>query len=94
MPSFQTIVPSIVKKEQIASGLALNSTQFNLSRMLGPALAGLLMAGVGAIGCFVVSAASYIPFIMVALWILPRGLASPSAPAGHAGPPVRRLAWC
>ena len=79
MPSFQTIVPSIVKREQIASGLALNSTQFNLSRMLGPALAGLLMAGAGATWCFAVSAASYIPFILVALWILPHGVAAPSA---------------
>ncbi len=39
MPSFQSIVPSIVPREQIASGLALNSTQFNLSRILGPAIA-------------------------------------------------------
>ncbi|MCY1164736.1 H+ Antiporter protein [compost metagenome] len=71
MPSFQSIVPSIVERKQIASGLALNSTQFNLSRILGPAIAGVLLASVGAIGCFAVSAVSYIPFILVALWILP-----------------------
>jgi predicted MFS family arabinose efflux permease len=73
MPSFQSIVPSIVERDQIPSGIALNSTQFNLSRILGPALAGVLMTTVGAVGCFVVSAASYVPFILVALWILPRG---------------------
>ena len=78
MPSFQSIVPSIVGREQIAPGLALNSTQFNLSRILGPALAGVLMASVGAVGCFVVNAASYVPFIVVALWILPRR--TPCAP--------------
>jgi len=72
MPSFQSIVPSMVKHDQIATGLALNSTQFNLSRILGPALAGVLMASVGAVGCFAVSAASYVPFIVIALWILPR----------------------
>ncbi len=72
MPSFQTIVPSIVRRDQIAAGLAVNATQFNLSRILGPALAGVLMASVGAIGCFAVNAASYLPFIGVALWILPR----------------------
>ena len=71
MPSFSSIVPSIVEKQQIAAGLALNSTQFNISRIAGPAVAGVLMASVGMIGCFVVSAASYIPFIGVALWILP-----------------------
>jgi predicted MFS family arabinose efflux permease len=72
MPSFQSIVPSIVKREQIASGLALNSTQFNLSRILGPAIAGALIISVGAVGCFALNAASYVPFIVVALWILPR----------------------
>jgi predicted MFS family arabinose efflux permease len=72
MPSFQSIVPSIVRRDQIARGLALNSTQFNLSRILGPAIAGVLMASVGAVACFALSAASCIPFIGVALWILPR----------------------
>ncbi len=72
MPSFQSIVPSIVRHEQIAPALALSSTQFNLSRILGPALAGVVMASIGAVGCFVLNAASYIPFIGVAIWILPR----------------------
>ncbi len=72
MPSFQSIVPSLVTRPQIGRGLALNSTQFNLSRILGPSIAGVLIAGFGAMACFVVSAASYIPFIGVALWILPR----------------------
>jgi len=71
MPSFSSIVPSIVEPRQIASALALNATQFNLSRILGPALAGVLMASVGAIGCFALNAASYLPFIWVAIWILP-----------------------
>jgi predicted MFS family arabinose efflux permease len=73
MPSFQSITPSIVEKDQIGRGLALNSAQFNLSRILGPAIAGVLMASLGAAACFALSAASYIPFIGVALWILPRG---------------------
>lgn len=73
MPSFQSIVPTIVERDQIPSGIALNSTQFNLSRMLGPAFAGMLIAGVGLSGAFALSAASYLPFILVALWVLPRG---------------------
>src|SRR5471032_1518007 len=72
MPSFQSIVPSIVKREEIGAGLALNSTQFNLSRILGPSIAGVLMSSFGAMSCFVISAVSYIPFIGVALWILPK----------------------
>jgi MFS family permease len=72
MPSFQTIVSTLVKHEQIGVGLALNSTQFNLSRILGPAIAGVLLVSMGAVGCFAISAASYLPFIFVALWILPK----------------------
>jgi MFS family permease len=73
MPSFQTIVPTIVRRNQIAAGLALSSTQFNLSRILGPVLAGILLASLGAVACFAANALSYLPFILVALWILPRG---------------------
>lgn len=72
MPSFSSIVPTIVKRDQIASALALNATQFNLSRILGPAIAGVLMASVGAVACFAPNAASYLPFIWVVLWVLPR----------------------
>jgi MFS family permease len=79
MPSFQTIVPSIVERKQIASALALNATQFNLSRILGPTFAGILMASIGAVGCFVLNALSYLPFIWVALWILPRRVPAPIA---------------
>jgi len=79
MPSFQSIVPSIVERRQIAPGLALNSTQFNLSRILGPAAAGVLIASVGVAGCFALSAASYVPFIAVALWIIPPGGSVPAA---------------
>ena len=75
MPSFQSIVPSLVEPPQLGSAFALNSTQFNLSRIPGPALAGVLMARLGAQACFEVNALSYLPFIGVALWILPRGVA-------------------
>ena len=87
MPSFQSIVPSIVEHDQIPSAIALNATQFNLSRVIGPAIAGVLMASVGAVGCFALNAVSYLPFIWVALWILPRGgritAAAPSGDETH-----------
>jgi MFS family permease len=86
MPSYQSIVPSIVERDQIGAGLALSSTQFNLSRIIGPAVAGTLIAGVGVIGCFAINAASYIPFIMVALWILPRRARGKVAPIDRAHP--------
>jgi predicted MFS family arabinose efflux permease len=87
MPSFQSIVPSIVRRDEIGAGLALNSTQFNLSRILGPSVAGVLMSSVGVMACFVVSAISYVPFIGVALWILPRGRPPRPAAVPHGGNP-------
>jgi predicted MFS family arabinose efflux permease len=77
MPSFQSIVPSIVERAQIPAGIALNSTQFNLSRIAGPAIAGVLMATAGAVACFALSAVSYVPFILVAIWILPHSKRDP-----------------
>ncbi len=83
MPAFSSIVPSIVEPEQLGSAFALNSTQFNLSRLLGPALAGALLASFGAQACFGVNTLSYVPFIAVALWILPkREWESPPVPGG------------
>ncbi|HEX7546800.1 MAG TPA: MFS transporter [Gemmatimonadaceae bacterium] len=90
MPSFSSIVPSIVPREQIGTGLALNSTQFSLSRILGPSLAGVLMSSVGVMACFVTSALSYVPFIGVAIWILPRW--TPTPPAEQPGSERRMLA--
>ena len=72
MPAFQSIVPLIVDRDQIENGIALNSAQFNLSRVLGPAFAGILMVHYGALGCFAGNAFSYIPFLAVILWILPK----------------------
>jgi MFS family permease len=90
MPSFSSIVPSIVPREQIGTGLALNATQFSLSRILGPSLAGVLMSSVGVMACFVTSALSYVPFIGVAIWILPRW--TPAPPAAQPAAERRMLA--
>jgi predicted MFS family arabinose efflux permease len=83
-------VPSIVEHDDIGRGLALNATQFNLSRILGPSIAGVLMSSVGVLSCFVVSAVSYVPFIGVALWILPRW--TPPPPRDVAPPRDQLLA--
>ena len=69
MPAFQSIVPSIVAPKQIGTAIALNSTQFNLSRVLGPAIAGVLMARYGPAWCFGANALSYIPLLLTVYWI-------------------------
>ncbi len=69
MPAFQSIVPSIVATNQIGTAIALNSTQFNLSRVLGPAIAGVVMARYGPAWCFGANALSYIPLLFTVYWI-------------------------
>src|SRR5688572_2687999 len=54
-PVRQSIVSDLVPKEDLANAIAINSTQFQSSRTLGPALAGILLAAVGPGWCFLVN---------------------------------------
>jgi len=58
-PVRQTFVAEIVSDANLSNAVALNSTSFQLARMLGPALAGLLIAGIGTGWLFVLNFASY-----------------------------------
>ena len=71
MPAFSSLIPSIVSKKEQRQAIALNSVQFNLSRVLGPAIAGVVMIKYGALWCFGANAVSYIPFFLTIYWILP-----------------------
>jgi predicted MFS family arabinose efflux permease len=73
MPSFQSIIPSLVEQKDIHRAVSLNSTQFNLSRILGPAIAGVVIVRFGAVACFSANAVSYIPFFLSLYFIYPRG---------------------
>jgi MFS family permease len=69
MPAFSSLIPSIVSKHDLKPALALNSIQFNLSRVMGPAIAGLVMLKFGPLWCFGANAVSYIPFFLSVYWI-------------------------
>jgi len=47
MPARQAYVGELVGKKDIPSAIGLNSTVFNLARIVGPAIAGILMTGIG-----------------------------------------------
>ena len=67
MPGRQAFLPRMVtNKEDLANGIALNSSLFNGARLIGPALAGALIAVVGETWCFLSDALSYI----AVLWAL------------------------
>ncbi len=72
MPSFQSIIPSIVDKKDIHQAISLNSTQFNFSRILGPAIAGVIIVKYGAVACFSANAVSYLPFFLSLYFIYPK----------------------
>ncbi|HYQ15323.1 MAG TPA: MFS transporter [Polyangiaceae bacterium] len=59
-PARQTFVSELVDDRQLSNAVALNSSSFNAARLLGPALAGLLIAGVGSGWVFIINALSYV----------------------------------
>ena len=58
-PARQSFVSELVAEEHLSNAVALNSTSFNAARMIGPAVAGVLIAGVGSGWVFVINAASF-----------------------------------
>jgi len=58
-PSYQSMVPQLVPPEDLTNAIALNSAQFNMSRVLGPTLGGLAMAWFGISGNFLLNALSF-----------------------------------
>jgi MFS family permease len=66
-PTYQAVLTSLVPPEKIPNAVALNSLQFNLSRSIGPAVAGLLLANDRTGACFVVNALSFLAVIFT-IW--------------------------
>jgi predicted MFS family arabinose efflux permease/quinol monooxygenase YgiN len=67
MPAWAAIVPDLVPADEMPSAIALNSIAINVSRAIGPAIAGVLVAAVGAWLVFVLNAVSYIGILAVLL---------------------------
>ncbi len=58
-PARLTLVPELVGRDQLANAVSLNAVMVNVARMLGPAMAGALIATVGLASCFFYNAASF-----------------------------------
>jgi predicted MFS family arabinose efflux permease/quinol monooxygenase YgiN len=78
-PAWQAIVPKLVPREDLQPAVALNSVGINLSRAIGPALAGFVIAGIGVWAPFLLNALSFFGVIVALWWWRP------------AAAPVRRL---
>ncbi len=63
MPGRQAFVVEMVGKEDLSNAIAMNSMIFNGARMVGPAVAGLLIAVIGVAGCFLLNGLSFLAVI-------------------------------
>jgi len=68
-PVRQTFVAQLVGDADLPNAVALNSTSFNAARMIGPAAAGLLIAGVGTGWAFIVNGLSYVAVLISLTWL-------------------------
>ena len=78
-PSYQAMVPRLVKREDLTNAIALNSAQFNMSRILGPTLGGYAMAIFGVAGNFFLNGVSF----LAVLWALTHIKYPDEKPARH-----------
>jgi len=67
-PAYQALIPTLVEKDDMPNAIALNSIQFNVAVMVGPALAGQTLARLGEKWCFGLNALSFLaPIISLSL---------------------------
>jgi len=73
-PAYQAMLPQLAPEEDLANAIALNSAQFNLSRILGPTLGGYAMALIGIAGNFFLNGLSFLAvlFALVKMQYPPR----------------------
>lgn len=64
VPTRQALVSEIVGRDDLMNAIALNSSAFNVARVVGPSIAGALIATVGLAACFYLNAASYLAVLV------------------------------
>jgi predicted MFS family arabinose efflux permease len=68
-PAYASLLPLLVKRDDMANAVAMNSMQFNLARVIGPALGGVVFGVWGATACFGINGLSFVA-VIVALLII------------------------
>lgn len=83
IPTRQALIVELVGKDDLMNAIALNSSAFNLARILGPAIGGVLIGGVGLAACFLLNGLSYVAVVAGLLAMrLPPWAAPPPAGGG------------
>jgi MFS family permease len=65
VPGYQALVQDLVPREQLRQAAALNGVAMNLARAVGPAVAGLLISGIGVAAVFAINAATFVAMALV-----------------------------
>ena len=68
-PAFQALTLDLVGRDDLPSAVALNSAQFNLSRIIGPTIGGVFFSALGIAGCYFLNSASFLA-VIAALWLM------------------------
>lgn len=82
-PAWQAVVPSLVPRPELPAAVSLNSMGINVSRAIGPALAGALIVSVGLSAPFILNALSVVGIILALLWWKPEIRKKSGLPAEH-----------
>ncbi|MBI4642670.1 MAG: MFS transporter [Deltaproteobacteria bacterium] len=94
IPARQAFIVDLVGKPDLPNAIALNSTLFNATRVIGPAVAGVLIAVVGMANCFFLNAVSFLA-VLLALFMmhLPRSQPTTWTPFRRAWREVKDHLW-
>ncbi|HVG30365.1 MAG TPA: MFS transporter [Pyrinomonadaceae bacterium] len=85
-PSYQAITIDLVGRRDLSNAIALNSAQFQLSRVLGPALAGIAFKFLGVAGCFLINGLSYVAIVASLMMVrIPKNVGAAVGAADAAG---------
>lgn len=83
IPARQSFLVEMTGHEDLMTAIALNSSVFNVTRVIGPAIAGVVIATIGIAACFFVNAASYLAVLWMLAIMRPPFIGASEAPAGR-----------
>jgi predicted MFS family arabinose efflux permease len=81
-PARQTFIAEVVARDQLTNALTLNNITINAGKLVGPAIAGVLITGIGMAASFFVNAASFC-VVLVALFLVRPDQLHRAAPVGR-----------
>ncbi|MBV36508.1 MAG: MFS transporter [Rickettsiales bacterium] len=88
-PTWQAVIPSLIPKKELPQAVALGSISINVSRAIGPALSGVLIATVALSSPFFVNAITFVFIIVALFWLLKRREKQPALASKRFWPAIK-----